>query len=237
MRVELARWSDRLVVVKRLVGHNPILAERLQREAEVVKKLAHPNIVPLLASEEGALIYTYIPGVSLAEVLEGGPLKLKRCAKILRSTLSALHYAHEQGVIHCDLKPANILIKGEETLVTDFGFAKDLRMAAITSDQTMLGTPTYMSPEQFRGVRTDPRSDVYAAGAVLYHTLTGFPPHGSPSQAIRFLAGDDRVPIEPLRGEAEVLQEVVDRALMRDPNQRYEGAQEMCQSLNLVCPN
>ena len=114
----------------------------------------------------------------------------------LNFILSALIDAHQQGVIHCDLKPDNVLINGEETLITDFGFAKELRMAAITADETMLGTPSYMSPEQFRGVRTDPRSDLYAAGAVLYHMATGSPPYGTPSQAIRFLAGDERVPIE-----------------------------------------
>ena len=235
MRVELARWRNRIVVSKSLRGYNPTLAERLQREAEVVKKLSHPNIVPLLASEKGNLIYKYVPGVSLGELLSSGPLKLNRCIKTLNCILSALSYAHQQGVIHCDLKPDNVLINGEETLITDFGFAKDLRMAAITADETMLGTPSYMSPEQFRGVRTDPRSDLYAAGAVLYHMATGSPPYGTPSQAIRFLAGDERVPIEPLDGEAYVLQGVIDRSLMRDAAGRYTHADEMREHLNSVC--
>ena len=234
MRVELARWRDRIVVIKSLRGYNPTLAERLQREAEVVKKLSHPNIVPLLASEKGNLIYKYVPGVSLAELLKDGPLKLNRCVKILDCILSALSYAHQQDVIHCDLKPGNILINGEATVITDFGFAKDLRMAAITADETMLGTPSYMSPEQFRGVRTDPRSDLYAAGAVLYHCVTGFPPYGTPSQAIRFLAGDERVPIDPLDGEAQVLQGVVNRSVTRDTTNRYHHADEMREHLNQV---
>ena len=102
MRVELARWRNRIVVSKSLRGYNPTLAERLQREAEVVKKLSHPNIVPLLASEKGNLIYKYVPGVSLGELLSSGPLKLNRCIKILNCILSALSYAHQQGVIHCD---------------------------------------------------------------------------------------------------------------------------------------
>ena len=209
-----------------------MLAQRLQREAEVVRKLEHPNIVPLLASEEGTLIYAYCPGVTLAEALEAGPLRLNRSIKVLKDVLSALAYAHDHGVIHCDVKPANILIKGEASLLTDFGFAKDLGLTAITGDQTMLGTPSYMAPEQFRGVRTEPRSDLYAAGAVLYHMLTGAPPYGR--QVLRFLAGDDRVPLESLPREMGVLQSVIERALKRDPDRRFETADAMLEALDLV---
>ena len=234
MRVELSRWRGRLVVVKRLRGFSPTLSERLRREAEVVRKLEHPNIVPLLASEESALIYAYCSGVSLAEALESGPLRLRRSIKILDDTLSALAYAHMRGVIHCDVKPANILIKGEVSLLTDFGFAKDLGMTAITADQTMLGTPSYMAPEQFRGIRTDPRSDLYAAGAVLYHMLTGAPPYGSQTQVLRFLAGDDHVPLAPLPSEVAHLQPVLERALKRDPDERFESADAMREALDVM---
>ncbi len=231
-RVELARWHDQFVVVKRLQGFNPLMRQRLEREAQVVSRLQHDNIVPLLAVEEDALIYDYCPGVNLAEALEAGPLPVNRVVKVIRDVLSALDYAHGQGVIHFDVKPANILIKGERSLLTDFGFAKDLALTAITGQQTTLGTPNYMAPEQFEGVRTDRRSDLYAAGAVLYHMLTGEPPFGR--QVLRFLAGDDRVPLAPLPPGAAALRGVVDTALKRDPEGRFSDANAMLEALATV---
>lgn len=225
MRVELARWRDRFVVVKRLLGVNPILQQRLEREAEVVRRLEHPNIVPLLDVQDDALIYAYAPGVNLSEALERGPLPLHRSLKIAGDVLDALAYAHDHGVIHFDVKPANILVKGERAMLTDFGFAKDLTATAITAPHTMLGTPNFMAPEQFRGDRTDARSDLYAVGAVIYHMAAGEPPYGR--QVLRFLAGDDRVPLEPLPPQAESLEPVVRRALQRDPGARFPNARAM----------
>lgn len=232
IKVELARWRDRLVVVKRLQGHYPMLSQRLNREAAVVSKLEHDNIVPLLGTEEGALVYAYCPGVSLAEALQRGPLPLPRSLKIVRDVLEALEYAHEQGVIHLDVKPGNILIKGERALLTDFGFAKDLAMTAITGQEMALGTPNYMAPEQFQGIRTDPRSDVYAVAAVLYHMLAGSPPYGR--QVLRFLAGDVRVPLEPLPERSKGLEEVVLRGLRRDPEERFGSPRDMLDALELA---
>jgi serine/threonine protein kinase len=229
VRVELSRWDDRLVVVKRLVGLSNEVARRLEREAEVVRKLDHPNIVPLLAAFDGNLIYAYVAGSDLASVLAGGPLPLSRAVKIVTDVLQALSHAHLHGVVHCDVKPANVLLKGERALLTDFGFAKDLALTAITGDQEMLGTPNYMAPEQFRGVRTDHRSDLYGVGAVLYHALTGEPPYGS--QVVRWLVGDDRVPRSELPSSAAGLSRVVARALARDPEERYPDADAMLSAL------
>lgn len=221
----MARRNGRLVVVKQLRGFSPTVAQRLKRESDVVAKLDHPNIVPLLAVEEGALVYAYCPGVTLAEALSAGPLPVSRSVKVARDLLSALSYAHEHGVIHHDVKPDNVLVKGEKAMLTDFGFAKDLGMTAITNQDTLMGTPSYMAPEQFEGTRTDTRSDIYGVGAVLYHMLLGTPPYGG--QVIRFLVGDDRVPLEPLPKRAEHLSTIVQRALSRDPCARFESAAEM----------
>jgi serine/threonine protein kinase len=229
VRVELARWDERLVVVKRLVGLSSEVARRLEREADVVRKLDHPHIVPLLAAFDGNLVYAYVAGSDLGAVLAGGPLPLSRAVKIVGDVLQALAHAHLQGVVHCDVKPANVLLKGERALLTDFGFAKDLALTAITGDQEMLGTPNYMAPEQFRGVRTDHRSDLYGVGAVLYHALTGEPPYGS--QVVRWLVGDDRVPRAPLPAPARSLAGVVDRALARDPEARFPHAEAMLAAL------
>lgn len=233
VRVELARWGDRLVVVKRLRSSHPVASQRLEREAAVVGRLRHDNIVPLLGFAEGSsLIYAYCPGVSLESALDRGPLRPRRAMKIAHDVLDALSYAHAQGVIHHDVKPANILVKGERALLTDFGFAKDLGLTAITAPDMLLGTPSFMAPEQFKGVRTDHRSDLYATGAVIYHMLTGAPPYGS--QVVRWLAGDDRVPLEPLPEGTAAYSEVLLRALARDPDDRFASADEFRQALAAV---
>ena len=229
VHVVLARREGRLVVVKRLRGFHPTLAQRLRRESEVVAKLDHPHIVPLLGVDDDALVYAYCPGVSLAEALEVGALPVNRSVKVACDILKALAYAHEHGVIHHDVKPDNVLIKGERALLTDFGFAKDLGLTAITNQETMLGTPSYMSPEQFEGTRTDTRSDLYGVGAVLYHMLVGTPPFGR--QVLRFLLGDDRVPRDPLPDNAAHLAPVVDQALERDPEKRFSSARQMREAL------
>lgn len=230
VRVELARWEGRLVVVKRLLGVADEVSKRHAREAEVVRKLDHPNIVPLLAAgERGELIYAYIPGGTLADVLEGGHLPPARAARVAADVLAALAHAHHHGVLHQDVKPENILLQGDRALLSDFGFAKDLSLTAITGDQELLGTPNYMAPEQFQGVRTDQRSDVYAVGAVLYHALVGEPPYGG--QVLRFLVGDDRVVRAPLPASAAGLAEVVERALLRDAEGRFPDALSMLAAL------
>lgn len=229
MRVELARMNDRLVVVKRLFGFNPALEQRLQREAHVARKLDHPGIVPLLDVRDGALIYPYAPGIDLSEALEAGPLPPARVHRVVSDVLQALVYAHGMGIIHCDVKPSNILVRGEQARLTDFGFAKDLGLQAITSSQTMLGTPNYMAPEQFAGVRTDPRSDLYGLAAVAYHAVTGEPPYGR--QVLQVLVGDGEVALGPLPREAAHLDTWVRRGLAREPDDRFEDAAAMLAAL------
>jgi serine/threonine-protein kinase len=230
--LELARWNGRLVVVKRLHGFAPPVAERLAREAQVAARLKHPNIVPLLAVRDSLLIYDYCPGVNLAEMLAGGALTVRRSLQIMEGALAALAFAHDRNVIHFDVKPANIMVRGRRSLLTDFGFAKDLALAGITSEHVMMGTPGYMAPEQFRGVRDDPRSDVYAAGAVLYHMLTGDPPHAG--DVIRFLLDRDPPPLQPLPEAAAFLQDVVDRALQFRPEARFASISELSRAIRLA---
>jgi serine/threonine protein kinase len=230
VRVELARWRGKLVVVKQLQAASPTLANRLGREAAVVTNLEHEHIVPLLAVQDTSLIYAYCPGVSLGEALESGPLGLANSLRFVRDVLSALVYAHAQSVIHLDVKPSNILINGEKALLTDFGFAKDLALAAITQQGMSLGTPNYMAPEQFSGERRDPRSDLYAVGAVLYHMLTGAPPYAR--DIFRFLTGDRSVQLEPLPEPAAPLQAFVSRALAYSPGDRFASAAEMQRELS-----
>lgn len=225
VRVELARWEDRMVVIKKLSRDAPFFFDRLRREAEVLRKLEHDNIVPLLMTDDYMLVYAYCPGVNLAEALEAGPLPLKRTLRITRDVLNGLEYAHANDIIHFDVKPGNIIVRGEHALLADFGFAKDLALTAITSDDVMLGTPNYMAPEQFRGERNDPRSDLYSVGAVMYHMLTGYPPYSS--NIIRFLVGDRSVELDPLPDDARSVADFIYRALAFLPEDRYASASEM----------
>ncbi len=232
VRVELARWKDRLVVVKKLKMPSPFMLERLKREAEVLRKLDHPNIIPLLATEGDRLVYAYVPGVNLSEALDAGAFPLRRSMKIITDVLNALAYAHRNNVIHFDVKPSNILVKGDRALLGDFGFAKDMGLTGITTEGMMLGTPNYMAPEQFRGERNDARSDLYSAGAVLYHMLSGNPPYGT--QVLRFLVGDKAISLTPLSEELAPIAEVVYKALSHNPMNRYQTAEDMLHDLDEV---
>ncbi|NOK79074.1 MAG: serine/threonine protein kinase [Chloroflexi bacterium AL-N5] len=229
VRVELARYQDGLVVIKKLRQHSPFMKDRLEREAKVLRKLKHDHIVPLLFADGDQLVYAYCPGVTLGQALEGGPLPIRRSLKIATDILKGLEYAHQNGVIHFDVKPDNIIVRGEHALLGDFGFAKDLGLTAITSDNVLLGTPNYMAPEQFRGERNDPRSDLFSVGAVLYHMVMGQPPYGR--QMLQFLVGDRSVKLEALPKEAQLIADVVYRSLAYLPEHRFPSAADFRQAI------
>jgi TolB-like protein/tetratricopeptide (TPR) repeat protein/tRNA A-37 threonylcarbamoyl transferase component Bud32 len=181
--------------------------ERFLREIEVAANLQHPHILPLFDSGEaqGFLFYVmpYIEGESLRAKLErGGELSVAESAKILRDVVDALAYAHQQGVVHRDIKPDNVLLSGRHALVTDFGVAKAVSEAtgrqALTTAGVALGTPAYMAPEQaVADPHVDSRADLYAVGVMAYEMLTGHPPFTGPSpQAI--LAAHVTEPATPI---------------------------------------
>ena len=234
VRIELARWDGRLVVTKRVMGLSPEAASRLGREAHVAGRLNHPSIVRLLAVKGDTLVYEYCPGVNLAELIDQVRISLDRIQDILAGILGALEFAHDHGVIHLDVKPSNILIRGRQAMLTDFGFAKDLALANITSEHALMGTPGYMAPEQFRGVRDDPRSDIFGAAAVIHHMLTGRPPYGG--DALRFLVGDETVRLHPLGGELSAFQDVLSRALAREADERHQTVREFDAELSAAFP-
>ncbi len=225
VHVDLIDWDGRLAVVKRLVRYNPTLERRLAREAVILQKLNHPNLLPILAVEDGAVVYPYAPGIDLDEVLDHGALRLRRVMLIASALLDALAHAHDRGVLHHDVKPSNVRLRGRDVKLVDFGFAKDLGLSAITDAGMVLGTPQYMAPEQFRGERDDPRSDLYGVAAVAYHALAGTPPYGR--DALRMLAGDASITLEPVRGEGASLFPWLARGLSREPGRRYADARSM----------
>jgi serine/threonine-protein kinase len=180
----------RKVAVKTLhpdLAADPLIAKRFNREAETVIRLGHPNTITFHdfgQTEDGTLfiVMEYINGESLAQVLKQGPMAPKRIDNILDQICSSLHEAHEMGIIHRDLKPDNIILtqrvsQSDFIKVLDFGIAKRTELDAdslkMTRAGVVLGTPPYMSPEQFAGQPLDRRSDIYSLGIVTYEMLTG----------------------------------------------------------------
>ena len=216
---------------------DPILFDRFQREAAIGEKLAHPAVMHVYGGEKRSRIYMvmeWCQGRLLRKILDEGRISQERALRITASVLDALAYIHGQGVVHRDLKPENIMVdetNGDTIKLIDFGIAGDAaarRLTYANFTQT-LGTPNYIAPEQVKGKRGDARTDLYAMGIMLYEMLTGKLPFGG---ATPIAAMNDRLlnhPLPPTVANPEVsaqLQEVLYRALERDPKNRYPSARE-----------
>jgi hypothetical protein len=169
----------REVALKRLHSDSPEdAASRFAREARLGAALNHPNLVAVydaVADGDGVLIVMeYVPGRNLAQLLDEGPLELDRALGVLRATAAAIDHAHGHGIIHRDVKPANVLIREDGQIkLADLGVAKALEDTALTDTNVTLGTPTYMSPEQLAGERAGPATDVYSLGLIAFELLSG----------------------------------------------------------------
>ena len=230
--------------------------ERFQREARVVAKLRHQNIVQVFdfdtVDDQPYIVMEYINGPSLSKYLNTlhgkiGRLELPQVSHILANLASALRYAHDSGVIHRDVKPANILltsrssqiVPGEllpldfEPVLTDFGLVRFLSSSLQTSSGKIVGTPAYMSPEQARGEPTDERTDIYSLGIVLYEMLAGHVPFdGETTMSILFKHINDPPP--PVPGLAFGFQYVLDRALSKKAEERFQTPNELAAAFNEV---
>ncbi|MER7007318.1 protein kinase [Dactylosporangium sp. NPDC000555] len=187
---------------------DPSLPKRFEREARTVARLSHPNIVAVhdVGVDDGTpyLVMELVQGRSLADELAAGPLDPRRAVRLAEQVCDALAAAHDAGVVHRDVKPANILIGGEDRVkVCDFGIARvtDRAQTALTAPATVIGTSAYMAPEQVLGEPADARSDLYALGCVLYAMLAGRPPFvaDSPVQVALQQVHETPVPLAALR--------------------------------------
>ena len=224
-------------VIKPWWAEDDAWVERFQREARMLARVNDPGVVQIFDighAEEGPYyVAELVDGESLADRLRRGPLPVEEARVIAEQLCRALASAHSEGIVHCDVKPANVLLGSSGGVkVGDFGVAR----LAVTTTQapaaTLAGTPRYMAPEQARGLPTTPATDVYSAGVVLYEMITGRPPFadGSPVElGLRHFAD----PPPPLPEEVSLeLRRVVERALAKDPGERYPDGGAMAEALH-----
>ena len=253
--VHLARdiHLDRWVAVKVLrddLAQDPMFRARFRREAQAVARLNHPTIVSVYdvghdriggrsVDEEGApfMVMEYVAGRSLRDLLGDRELALADAVHYQLGVLSALAVSHRAGVVHRDIKPANVMLtRGGAVKVVDFGIARSSgdRDATVTQTRAVLGTAQYLSPEQVRGEMADARSDLYAAGCLLYELLTGRPPFlGDSPVAIAYQhVHEEPAPASAHRAESTAaLDAVLRRALQKDRDNRFQSAQEFKEAL------
>jgi len=215
-------------------------AERFRREVSAARKITHPNVIRIHdLVEDGAQLYLsmeYVEGMTLSSYIgRAGALRVDEARHLLGQICDGLSAAHLAGVVHRDLKPSNVLLDTQKRVkVIDFGLAKATFMAGMTATGLIVGTPEYMAPEQVRGLPTDPRTDVYAVGAIAYHLLTGRPPFSGETPIAIGFAHVTETPRRPsiLRPEIPVELDVgIMAALEKDPHKRPADALELKRAL------
>src|SRR5580658_10073809 len=214
---------------------DPILFDRFEREGGIGEKLNHPMVMRVFGGEKRSRVYMvmeWCEGRLLRQILDEGRIPQERAIRIATSVLDALEYIHANGVVHRDLKPENIMVSENDGIkLIDFGIAGDAAARRLTyaNFTATLGTPNYISPEQVKSKRGDGRSDIYSMGVILYEMLTGKLPFTGPTP---MAAMNERLlnhPVPPRVADSSIspqLQEVIYRALERDPKNRYASAHE-----------
>jgi eukaryotic-like serine/threonine-protein kinase len=226
---------------------------RLDREARAMSRLSHPNCVPVIdagVDDEPYLVMEYVHGRSLADLIDGGPVPSARAVAITSQILAGLAHAHELGIIHRDIKAANVLITeatgaGDLVKLVDFGLAKILdrkpRATWSTDSGTAVGTPSYLAPEVARGQEADARSDLYSVGVLLFEMVTGRKPFrgDAPVDIIRQHLQDAPPSLSDAaasRSFSPLLEGVVAKALAKAPDDRYQTALEFSRALEALGP-
>jgi serine/threonine protein kinase len=237
---------NRIVALKTILAGaiaSPQSRARFQTEAEAVAHLGHPNIVQIfeIGEQDGCpfLAMEYVSGGSLAEQLDGTPVAPRQAAQLVMALARAVQHAHERGIVHRDLKPANVLLLADGTpKIADFGLAKRSDSDVVhTQTGAILGSPSYMSPEQAAGTldKIGPSTDVYALGVILYELLTGRPPFKAASllETIEQVREHDPAAIRSLQPKTPRDLEIIClKCLEKQPSRRYESAAALAQDLN-----
>jgi eukaryotic-like serine/threonine-protein kinase len=215
--------------------------DRFRREAQSAARLNHPNVVGVYdtGSDDGThyIVMEYVEGRTLADFLSsGGSLLPERAVELASSVCVALSEAHKAGIVHRDIKPGNIMVtRNGEVKVMDFGIARAATAETVTATATVLGTASYLSPEQAQGKPVDARSDIYSLGIVLYEMLVGRVPFGGDSAVAVAYKHVQEAPEPPSRINPDIspsLEAVVMRALAKNPDNRYQTAEEFCADLD-----
>ncbi|HCO03343.1 MAG TPA: hypothetical protein DIT48_08290, partial [Actinobacteria bacterium] len=220
---------------------DPAFRERFTHESRAAANLDHPNIVPVYqAGEADGVLYIamrHVRGPTLAEVLDGGAIDPERAVAIVEQVAAALDAAHRGGVIHRDVKPANVLLEAqaepverEHAYLSDFGLTKTTTSSGgLTKTGQFLGTVDYVAPEQIQGAAVDGRADVYALGCVLFETLTGRPPFRREAEVATLVAHLQDPPLMPSATDPALraFDPVISKALAKNPAERYPTAGEL----------
>jgi serine/threonine protein kinase len=213
--------------------------ERFRREARAVAQLTHPNIVTVIdrGEQDGRqfIVFEYVDGQNLKELSAGGPLDPREGIRLALQVAHALAFAHARGLVHRDVKPQNVLLNDDgQAKVTDFGIARSLDVHGVTQTGTVLGTSDYIAPEQARGQKVDPKTDIYSLGAVLYELLTGEVPFAGDSFVAVAMRHVSEPPPSVLvhRPDCPVrLDLAIQRAMAKDPADRFASMDDFCAEL------
>ncbi|OYV31745.1 MAG: hypothetical protein B7Z81_13550, partial [Acidocella sp. 20-61-6] len=211
---------------------------RFKREAQAAGRLSHPNIVGVFdygeTPELAYIVMEFVDGTTLKHVLDKKErFETSEIVRIMEGLLAGLQFSHERGVIHRDIKPANIMLtKAGEVKIADFGIAR-IESSSMTQAGTMLGTPSYMSPEQFMGQTVDLRTDIYSSGVMLYQLLTGEKPFEGGLTAImhKVLNTEPPPPSALSVNVPQAFDSVVQRAMAKRPQERFGSAGEFARAL------
>lgn len=239
------RELGREVAIKQLpraFGSDPSVKKRFRAEAKLLASLDHPHIVPVydFVEHEGVclLVMARLTGGTVWSRFKSEGLSQTDACAVVLASCAGLHHAHQTGVLHRDVKPENLMFSGDSVLkVTDFGIAKVVGGAATMATRTghVLGTPAYIAPEQAQGAELSPATDVYAAGTVLYELLSGSLPFlmtGDPLSVLyQHVHTDPRPLLDAAPGTPAALAEVVERAIERDPSERFSSAERFGSAL------
>jgi serine/threonine-protein kinase len=234
---------NRTVVIKKLKDPNNEIIERFKKEALVSASLSQENVLSIYDfiyhGRSYFLIMEYVDGYDLHDILDYmSPLSPIISALLIREIAKGLEYTHNKNVIHRDIKPSNILIsKDGDVKLIDFGVAKDEAPSKLTITGMIIGTPSYMSPEQANGEKINHQSDIYSLGVLFYEILTGFKPYSGDTNTEIFAKISKGKFASPMKYRSDIplkLTKVIKKCLHKNRDKRYKNATELIRDINIA---